>query len=534
MLMLQKHGRRLSNPALFLALAALLSACMSQPIALKGTITDAYTGKPVAGAKAKLGRTEVSTDAAGKYQFSSWGSGDTLDLTAAGYAPTDVKLSEQPQLEKAAPPSSTLDAKLRPNMLSGAVTDSYSGRPVAGATVQISDTLRATTGSDGRFTLKDVPEAVTLKVSAPDHEPVQKAVSRTTAFDTSLRPNVLSGTVVDQETGKPVSGAQVKAGSAAAATGADGRYRVEGVPAGATVEISAPGYAAVKQALAQTTSFDAKLRTNVVTGTVTDQYSSAPIAGARVKAGSAAATSGADGHYRLENLSGPVTVALSADGYAPITRTLQKLNPLDVALRPNVLKGTLVDDHGAPIKNATIIATTSITGTDVAYTRIDNSPDGRWTLKDIPEQGYLQVLAPGYRKVTLPLKRGEVPPTIKLQPFEVKAVYITAAVASSPKLVRQFFDLIDNTELNAIVIDLKSDLRARQRAGRRTSGLGDQGPHDRQSRRRLPGPRYPLRLDGPHQSTRLGLRHGAGGRGCADGLRRGPLRLYSLPGLGWE
>src|ERR687885_849150 len=349
MLMLQKHGRRLANPALLLTLAALLGACMSQPIALKGTITDGYSGKPV-----------------------------------------------------------------------------------AGATVQISDTLRATTGSDGRYTLKDVPEAVTLKISAPDHEPVQKALSRTTAFDASLRPNVLSGTVVDEETGKPVSGAQVKAGSAAATTGADGHYRVEGVPAGATVEIAAPGYAQVKQALAQTTSFDAKLRTNVVTGTVTDQYSSAPIAGAQVKAGSAAATTGADGRYRLENLSGPVTVALSADGYAPVTRTLQKLTPLDVALRPNVLKGTLVDDHGAPIKNATIIATTSITGTDVAYTRIDNSPDGRWTLKDIPEQGYLQVLAPGYRKATLPLKRGEVPPTIKLQPFEVKAIYITAGVASMP------------------------------------------------------------------------------------------------------
>src|ERR671932_752075 len=202
---------------------------------------------------------------------------------------------------------------------------------------------------------------------------------------------------------------------------------MEHVPEAVTLKVSAPDHERVQKALSRTSAFDASLRPNVLSGTVVDVETGKPVSGASVKAGSAAATTGADGHYRLENLSGPVTVALSADGYAPVTRTLQKLTPLDVALRPNVLKGTLVDDHGAPIKNATIIATTSITATDVAYTRIDNSPDGRWTLKDIPEQGYLEVLAPGYRKATLPLKRGEVPPTIKLQPFEVKAIYITAA-----------------------------------------------------------------------------------------------------------
>src|SRR5919199_6312665 len=380
MFLLPNHHRSLILPALGLALALLLSGCMGQSMALTGKITDAYTGKPVPAATAKLGETAVTTAAGGTYRFAAWRRNDTLALSAAGYAPAQVLLAAQPQLAHAEPPAATLNATLRPDTLAGVITDSASGQPVAGATVQISSTLRATTGRDGRYRLSGVPESVTLTVSAPDHAPVRQTLSRTTVFDV-------------------------------------------------------------------------KLRTNVLTGTVTDQYSSAPIAGASVKAGSAAATTGADGHYRLENLSGKVTIVLSADGYAPVTRTLDKLSPLDVALRPNVLKGTLVDNHGGPIKNATIIATTSITGTDVAYTRIDNSPDGRWTLKDIPEQGYLQVLAPGYRKVTLPLKRGEVPPTIKLQPFEVKAIYITAGVASLPKWLREYIDQIDNTELNAIVID---------------------------------------------------------------------------------
>ena len=54
---------------------------------------------------------------------------------------------------------------------------------------------------------------------------------------------------------------------------------------------------------------------------------------------------------------------------------------------------------------------------------------------------------------------GKIPDTIKLEPFAAKSLYVTAAVASNTKLLMKFFDAIDKTELNAIVIDLKSDLR---------------------------------------------------------------------------
>jgi len=70
------------------------------------------------------------------------------------------------------------------------------------------------------------------------------------------------------------------------------------------------------------------------------------------------------------------------------------------------------------------------------------------------------VLAPGYLKTTFELKPGSVPETIKLEPFESKSLYITAAVASAGLgYVSEYLDLIDQTELNSIVVDLKSDLR---------------------------------------------------------------------------
>src|SRR5205085_4766791 len=51
-----------------------------------------------------------------------------------------------------------------------------------------------------------------------------------------------------------------------------------------------------------------------------------------------------------------------------------------------------------------------------------------------------------------------VPATIKLEPFQAKALYMkTSVAAQGMDVVNEYFDLIDRTELNALVLDLKSD-----------------------------------------------------------------------------
>jgi hypothetical protein len=379
---------RLPIAAASLAVAAILVSCGGPPIALNGVVTDAYTGKPVSAARLSLGGSEIATDAAGKYQFTQWSEKDTLKIAASGYEPISVALESHPALAKPTPPAATLDAKLRPNTLSGLVADSYTGKPIAGALLKAGEAVSVTTGADGRYTLTGVPESFMLTVAAPDHEPVSQSLKRTTSFDTALRPNVLSGAITDSYTSQPLAGATVAAGGVTAKTGADGRYRLDGVPASATVMIS-------------------------------------------------------------------------ADGYAALSQPLEKTTVVDAALRPDVFKGTLLDAAtGAPIKNATVIATAGPNGAEVAFVRIDNSANGQFRLEGIPEQGYVQVLAPGYRKATMELKLGSVPTEIKLEPFQAKALYITAAVAAGgPKLVNEYLDLIDRTELNTLIVDLKSDLR---------------------------------------------------------------------------
>jgi hypothetical protein len=376
--------KRLAVSALALLL---LAACGGPEIALVGTVTDAYTGKPVPNAVISVGGATGTTDDKGQYQIPRWSQKDTFQIDLSGYEPLKIALDGRTDLAQPQPPSATLNASIRPDTVQGLVTDQFTGKPLAGAVVRATEALSTTTGQDGRYTLKGVPEQFSLSVGAPDYAEARRDLKRATTQDVELRPNVLSGTVTDRATGKPLAGAHVSIGTVTAQTGADGRYRLSDVGENATVEVS-------------------------------------------------------------------------AEGYATLTQPLGRSTTLDAVLRSDTLRGTLLDSaSGKPVANATIIASPSLDSSDVAFARIDGSRDGSFALKGVPEQGFIQVLAPGYKKAVVPIKPGAIPDQIKLEPFTQKALYITVAVASSTKLVNEYLDLIDRTELNTIIIDLKSDLR---------------------------------------------------------------------------
>lgn len=375
-----------------LLLAAIIAGCGRPAVVLTGTITDAYTGQPVPEARVTIGNTTVTTDANGTFSTSRWRRNEVLAVSAPNYEPLRLPLAERPELTASDTLTVTLSTTLRPNTLSGTITDAYTGQPLANAqvtaTFNVTSTLSVATGADGRYILADLPEQFTLSVVAPDYAPAERTLSRATSLDLALRPAVLTGMITDRYSGQPVAGATITAGTARATSGPDGRYRLEGLPATAT------------------------------------------------------------------------SVEISADGYATLSQELPRSTVLDAVLRPDTLRGRLIDKNtGKPLPNAAILATTTYPGVAVAFERIAGSTDGTFTLAGMPEQGYLQVLAPGYRTVVLPIKPGEVPTEIALERFRVKALYVTAAVASAPALLEEYLQLIDRTELNAIVIDLKSDLR---------------------------------------------------------------------------
>jgi hypothetical protein len=209
--------------AVLIALAV-LSACGRPNVPLTGSVFDAYTGKPVV-ATLNIGDVQITTDANGVYQIDRWSARDVLRVVASGYEPFEVNLASLPQLERPEPPAVALDPiTIRPNTLSGVITDLYARTPVAGAVVQVSEAdQRHDRYADGRYTLARRSRNVSrVTITADGYAPLVSDVARSTSFDTALRPDTLRGTVTDGYTGQPIAGADVTLGDLKTTTDSDG------------------------------------------------------------------------------------------------------------------------------------------------------------------------------------------------------------------------------------------------------------------------------------------------------------------------
>jgi protocatechuate 3,4-dioxygenase beta subunit len=425
-----------------------LAACSSASpptVTLQGRVADAYTNQPVASAQVSIDDVQLVTDAEGMYRTTTWTPQSDLRVAAPGYDPLHISLETQPHLaqpveqteEQAVVITRTLNLMLRPDTLEGVVTDSYTGQPVAGVQVV------AQRVEDEQEASIPPPHAPMGASSLDSQHGTTQTVSSTTSPTIPATTTTTPTTTIISTT-----------------TDARGAYALSGVPEHVRLTLRADDYEPVQTTLYRTTRATHQMRPDVLRGTVTDRYSGQPVGGATVSTGAMTTTTTSDGSYLLKGVSENLSlVEIQAEGYAPLSQQVNRTTTLHVSLRPDVLSSRLVDgESGEPVSFATIIATTTITGTAIAFERIDNAPDGQFTLKGMPESGYVQVLAPGYRKAVLEIKPGQIPARIELQPFLAKALYVkTTTAAYMPEKMELFFDTIDTTELNAMVIDLKSD-----------------------------------------------------------------------------
>jgi hypothetical protein len=370
-------------------LALVLAACSSNKVALQGRVLDAYTNQPIPGATLRVGdRAGITTDANGAYTTTEWGAEDTLQAEAGGYDPATLNLAEKPELKNPpqaqASPAVALDMTLRPNTLSGTITDAFTKQPLPNVLVRATDTISATTSADGSYTLQGVPETFAVTVEVADYAAAQADLQRSTTQDFELRPDVLRGAVTNTYTGSPVPNITVRAGDTTTTTGADGRYELRGIPANAEIAIEGDGFDAVRLAQPNSTTYDVALRPNILTGAVVDATTNAPLADVQL-----------------------------------------------VAMAP---------------------------GANVATTSVRTNETGQFRLPDVPEGSRVLALLPGYRRAETTVGRGTLASELRLEPFEAKALYVTAGLASyGLETVNQYFDTIDNTELNAMILDIKSD-----------------------------------------------------------------------------
>lgn len=276
--------------------------------------------------------------------------------------------------------------------MSGRVVDE-AGKGVAGARVLVvssdpfsdddaQSVAEARTAADGGFAIRDAPAGQrAVEVRAPGYVPARQ-VQVEPAADIRLvlpRGGTIRGTVLDAS-GKPAAGALVVGEELAAETDAAGAYRLAGVAVGvrAVEALWKDDFAARRDALRvrRGEETDAPLRlarAAAIAGSVVDETTRKPIAGARLAASSGAsfgfnrrrversARTDAQGRFRLSGLAPRgYTVAASRDGWltssiAGVTAATAAPGTVHLALaKAASISGRVVDETGAAVAGARV------------------------------------------------------------------------------------------------------------------------------------------------------------------------------------
>ncbi len=162
---------------------------------------------------------------------------------------------------------------------------------------------------------------------------------------------------------------------------------------------------------------------------------------------SVTATTAPDGSFLFEKVPDRRIISVQVEGFAPEQLDATGKRNVEIRLVPNVLTGKVTAPDGKPVVGASVIAGAS---------RAITGPDGTYRLKDLPQEHRLVVKAPGY--LATEVQFGQVlTQDVTLQPFVVRAIYLSADTIASPGKLQSLLDLVDRTELNAVVIDVKAD-----------------------------------------------------------------------------
>ncbi len=268
-------------------------------------------------------------------------------------------------------------------------------------------------------------------------------------------PRALVGHVLDAYTGKPLGGVHLTGPDAATDSGADGAYSLGAVSAGAPVQATAPGYAPVSLDSGSGPMLDISLRPTTIKGRVTDSATGKPLYGVIVRIDLSAG--GADAAP-----TAPITPTLTPHSSAPLLFGAWPLGRPGLVLTDTTAGAT---PTAVPAASATPVPPTATpTPPPALPTPFTNSkmilavtgPDGTYAIDNAPLNPMLTFKMPGYKLTHVPLGRS-AGADVALEPFVVKALYMTAAAATYDPKYKPIMDLADNTEINAIVLNIQDD-----------------------------------------------------------------------------
>jgi hypothetical protein len=194
-----------------------------------GTVRDAISSEPIAGAKVRFGPTNTTTDSGGAFSFDRVSLTDTIQVEAEGYKSRQTSVW----------PPGDQRIVLQPHAFALSVRDAETNQPIAEA-VPAAPNIRVRAAVAGRFEIEPARNGLSLAVSAPGYRDASVQYRGDGEVAVALQPR-LSGTVVDGGTGQPIPGASLTQGEVAVTTDANGAFELDRRPDG-PLRVMAPGY----------------------------------------------------------------------------------------------------------------------------------------------------------------------------------------------------------------------------------------------------------------------------------------------------
>ncbi|MDQ6694590.1 MAG: hypothetical protein M3014_09255 [Chloroflexota bacterium] len=216
---------------------ATVAPTVSSSRPLSGHVEDAQSGQPIVGAEISGGGVLTTTNSTGGFEFDDVPANSKLSISAPGYAGQQADTGV----------TNMLAVKLRPNTLSGRVTDASTGKPISGVLVKLTLAQPASTSQTATVapaaTLTTTGSLPIGKVLAA---PMQ-AVTNTPAPPTDLTSTVaISPTNVPTATPFPRPDAPTGPDFVSVYTDDAGNYFFKDVPPGAGLTFKMPGYKLTK------------------------------------------------------------------------------------------------------------------------------------------------------------------------------------------------------------------------------------------------------------------------------------------------
>ncbi len=198
-----------------------------------------------------------------------------------------------------------------------------------------------------------------------------------------------------------------------------------------------------------------------VSGDVLDSYSGQPIPNAVVSIKNdpiLAHTAGIssemsvktdpEGHYKFLQTTEKYNLKVEAINYRPSpVSDFSQVYSSQFRLIPYILRGVVKDENGNPLSRASV---------SLNENTIVTGPEGDFQFSDAPETGKLVVKATGFRRNIVTFQK-TMRQDIELKSFTARGIYLPATNAADQNFLPNIMNLVDSTEINTVVVDMKDE-----------------------------------------------------------------------------